>query len=315
MRPEIGFGLPLIAALAAGVAFPWLALEFASISFLPLIALMFVAGAGIDTESLRRWRSYGTALLAGLIGLFFTIPLVQLLVGRLLFQDTHLVFGTIFSAMMPAAIVAPYFTRLVDGDETYSFLLMAISHLFLPLALPLVSLAIPEAGIPFSIGPMFRQTLALVVTPLVIALALSFRFPRPMGVIRRQAWWINMLCLSLLVFPLFGTAAYRISESSQQLKYVVPLIVAALTQDFGALLIIALLARRFLEPRLARSVVITLAMKNTAVAAAILLFHSPSASVPAAFTFVAHAVLFSAIPLAPGFFSGLCGGVSRVKTA
>jgi hypothetical protein len=107
--------------------------------------------------------------------------------------------------------------------------------------------------------------------------------------------------LSLLIFILFGNAIGRLNLGYVGTGEIAWLVVLAFVQDFGVLLLARVMAGRLFPARMANGLMVTLSMKNVAIATGILLFYDPRASLAPALVFVAHAFLFSFIPMAHGY--------------
>ena len=126
------FGLPIVAAIIAGILFPYAALSLLPFGFVFLFILMLLSGFSIDWYKLSATLHHPVQLLVGLFLIFLFFPFLQLLLARLLLTDSQFIMGIVFASLMPVALVAPFFTRQLDGDEELAFLLMVLSMLLAP---------------------------------------------------------------------------------------------------------------------------------------------------------------------------------------
>ena len=78
------FGIPIMAAIIAGIFFPYTALSLMPYSFVFLFVLMLLSGFSVDWERLPAASKRPLALLVGLFFLFVFFPLLQLVLARLL---------------------------------------------------------------------------------------------------------------------------------------------------------------------------------------------------------------------------------------
>lgn len=291
------FGVPIIISMFMGMMFPFLALSLMPLAFVFLFLLMIWAGLTINWNRLWKIPGQPIEILIGMVFLFVLFPVLQWLIARFLVRDLQLLYGLVFASLTPAAIVAPYFTRLIRGDEELSFFLMAISMLLCPLITPLMLEWLVGDIVAFQIWPLFKNMLLLVTVPLSISFTISAYLPKLRQKVTPYLSLLNMSSLSVLVFILWGNAIGRLNLSYTSLADIMVIVSLVFFQDFGILCISRLLFARYFDFSTANALTITLSMKNVAIAAGLLLFYDPKASFPPAVAFVAHACLFNFIPI------------------
>lgn len=289
--------LPILASIALGLAFPYTALAWSRFGFVFLFLLMLVAGLSFDWSRLRRGRQLMPRVLVAMVFLYLIFPLNQWALARAWIDDKQYLYGLLFASLTPVAIVAPFFTRLTDGDEELTFLLLIASTLICPLAVPLMNFLLPDSGVRIDPGLLTRSMLVLVVAPVVICLPLARWFPQLRARLGPAIAPLNLACLSVLIFILFGSAAARLNLDYVRSSEFAKLMVMAFLQDFGVLGVTYWVFRQFWEARAARAVAISLSMKNVAIAAGMLLFYDPRAALPASLDFIPHACLFSFVAI------------------
>jgi len=236
-------------------------------------------------------------VLGALFLLFIFFPLLQWALARLLIEDEQLRYGLIFASLCPIALVAPYFAQRVGADAELSFAVLVTSMILCPLVAPPLLAALAGVSIQINAVPLMKSMLLLVTVPLLLSFLTARYLPTVKALLAPHLGVLNMLLLSVLVFILFGTAVGRINISFMPARELLALLLMVFVQDFGVLLAARALLVRVCDPRTAGALVITLSMKNVAVAAGILLIYDPRASFPAALGFVAHAFLFTFISL------------------
>ncbi|THB77198.1 MAG: hypothetical protein D6B25_07520 [Desulfobulbaceae bacterium] len=291
------FGIPVAIAIISGILFPYVAISMMPLGVVFLFLLMVWAGLTIDWTRIHRVMSRPIDLVFGLILLYIFFPVLQLLLAQSLISDNQFLFGLLFSSLTPAAIVAPLFCKTMDGDEELSFLLLFFSMALAPVVTPLLLKILGQSILPINFVPLFKVIGLLVTVPLLISFIITRKLPQLQQYLKPHLPILNMLSLSLLVFILFGTAVGRLNINYLQSSELMLLLLLAFVQDFGVLLIARLLLPFFFSYKTANTFIITLSMKNVAIAAGILLFYDPKASLPPALGFIAHAFLFSFLPI------------------
>jgi len=290
------FGVPILAAVAAGIIFPYAALSLMPFGFVFLFVLMLLSGLTIDWQKLPTVLERPFVLLAGLFLLYIFFPLLQLLLAKLIIDDSQFIVGLVFGSLMPAALVAPFFTGQLEGDEEFSFLLMVVSTLLAPLVAPLLLKLMTASILPVRVAPLMKIMLLLVTVPLLCSFLINVKLPKIRRIVLPYLGIANAVFLSLLIFILFGNAVGRLNIGYGGTGEIGGLLFLAFVQDFGVLLVARFLGGRLFPVRTANALMITLAMKNVAIATGILLFYDPRASLAPALVFIAHACLFSFIP-------------------
>lgn len=292
------FGLPVLAAIVLGIFFPYFAISLVPLAFLFLFLLMIWAGLGIDWRLLKAALRQPYKIVVGLVFLFIVFPLIQYSIARVLISDIQFLYGLVFASLTPIAIVAPYFTKLVLGDEGLSFLLMITSMLICPfIAPPLLKLLLGQ-HIAIETWPLFKNMLLLITLPLLISYLVSKFLPAVKARLAQHLGLLNMVTLSVLIYILWGNVSYRVNLSYTATSDLVLIVALVFFQDFGVLFISRhLFCRLWREPSEGRAFTISFSMKNVAIAAGLLLFYDPKAAFPPALAFIVHALLFSYIPV------------------
>lgn len=292
------FGLPILLSIVAGVIFPYTAISLLPYGFVFLFILMLLSGLTIDWPTVPHALRRPWPLLLGLFLCFIFFPLLQLLLARLLLTDSQFIGGLLFGALMPPAMVAPFFTRLLKGDEEISFLLMVAATLIAPLLAPLLLKLGAGSLLPIEIAPLMKSMLLMVTLPLLGGFLISRYLPQLRQGVEPWLGVGNMAALSILIFIMFGTAVGRLNLGYETSGEIGKLLGLAFLQDFGVLLAARFLLPHLLEPKEVTALLVTLAMKNVAIACGVLFFYDPRAALPPALVFVAHACLFSFLPSA-----------------
>jgi len=290
------FFVSLSLAVVLGIFFPYSALSLMPYGFVFFFVLMLASGLSAQGKRLAGMAEQLPVLAFGLFLCFVFLPLLQLTLARLIISDSYYLTGIYFGALAPVAIVAPFFTKAVGGDEELAHLLMVSSSILFPFVAVAMLLLVPMPNIQLDLQPLAKGMLVLVVLPVILSVILGFLVPGLRARLERILPLLNSVCLAALVFILFGSAAGRLNLSYASGSDLVKLLCLGFFQDFGVLLLGAFLAPRFFPRKTALALAVSLSMKNTAIAATLLLFYSPAAAIPATLIFIPHAILFGTIP-------------------
>lgn len=290
------FGLPIITAIIAGMLFPYTALSLLPFGFVFLFVLMLLSGFSIEWRRLPVVLNHPWQLLLGLFLVFIFFPGLQLVLARLLLTDSQFLVGMVFASLMPVALVAPFFTGELDGDEELAFLLMVFSMLLAPLVAPVLLKVLTSTVLPIQVAPFMKNMFLLVTVPLVSGFLVTRYFPKIREAVFPYLAVGNMAALSVLIFILFGTVVGRLNIGYESWDEIGKLLLLAFFQDFGVFFLARFLVGRIVPVREANAVMVSLSMKNVAIAAGILLFYDPRAAMAPAMIFIAHACLFSFLP-------------------
>ena len=296
------FTLTIFAAMAIGMIFPFRALTLMPYGFVFFFALMVFAGLSLETRPRASIKPLLPALILGLFLCFVFLPLLQISLARLLLEDQQYLAGIYFASLAPVAIVAPFFTRMLGGDEEFSHLLMIASSALYPFVAFGMLLLMPLGSLPLDLLSLAKGMLLLVIFPVAVSFFIKHFFPKVPQQIRGMLPVLNSVCLGALVFILFGSAAQRLNFSYSARDELLKLVSLGFFQDFGVLGIASLLLPQFFPTRIARALAVSLSLKNTAIAASLLLFYSPNSAMPATLIFFPHALLFGLLSKSCFFF-------------
>jgi len=278
------FGIPILLAVICGASFPYYAISLFPIAFIFLFLIIVWAGLTIEWKGLAAIVKKPGDIFIGLACLFIFFPGLQWVIARAIISDKQLLYGLVFTSLTPVAVVAPFFTKTVGGDEELSFLILVCSMVICPFVTPVLLKMLVGSTIPIDTWLLFKNMLFLITVPLLISYLIYRFLPKLKQLITPALPMLNMSCLST------STADIAL------------ILLMVFLQDFGVLALSKSVFHKIYNPRTANALVVSLSMKNVAVAAGILLFFDPGASVPAALAFIAHAFLFNFIVLAKKFF-------------
>lgn len=287
------FGIGIIGAIILAFVFPYAAISLHPFAAVFLFLLMFLSGFAIDWDKLKDIRTHAKEVLIGNLLLFIVIPVALFFLSHAILTDSLSIYGVIFAALCPAAIVAPFFTGIFKGDKELAFLILISSSVLAPFIIPpmLRLLAGDQASI--STLLLFKDIMLFVPLPLVCALAVKKYFAPAHTFFLRHLPILNFMMLALLIFILFGVSMTKLPLNSVTLKDLGILLMLALIQDFFLLLFIKPANTAIKDPGKIIALFNSASMKNIAIASTILLLYAPKAAIAPAMGFVAHALLFT----------------------
>lgn len=287
------FGIGIIGAIILAFLFPYTAVSLHPFATLFLFFLMFLSGFTIDWGKLKGIRARAKEILIGNLLLFFIIPIILFFLSHALLDDSLYIYGVIFAALCPTAIVAPFFTGILKGDKELSFLILITSSLLAPFIIPpmLHILAGDQANI--STLLLFKDIMMFVPLPLACAFVIKRYFSRAHAFFMRRLPILNFMMLALLIFILFGVSMTKFHFTSLNLKDLVILLALALIQDFFLLLFLKPANTTIQDTGKIMAFFTSTSMKNIAIASTLLLLYAPKAAIAPAMGFVAHALLFT----------------------
>ncbi len=287
------FGLGILFAILLSFIFPYIAVTLNPSSFFLLFFLMVLSGFTIDWSKL--WlvmKNLKEVIFANSI-LYIVIPFVMFLLAKTFLTDEHYIYGVVFSALTPTAIVAPFFTKVCKADRELSFVILVSSMLISPFVIPLVLSLFLGNYLAISGVILFKDILLLVPLPLFIAFLVR-KYSKPSSEFLTQSLPIlNFFLLALLIFIQFGSSINRLNINYLEVKDVFLLVGFGFVQDFGFLLFLQPLSNWAKDEKKSVAIFNSISMKNIAIASSILLLYSPKAALAPTLGFVAHAFLFT----------------------
>ncbi len=256
---------------------------------------MIFSGLLIDWSKLKNIKKYKWHVTITLIFLYLIYPALQYCLVIFLVPNRQLQSGLLLASLTPIALVAPYFTKQVDGDVELAFILVIISTILFPLISPtILKLVIPQA-LPIELLPLFKTSILLTTVPVTISFVIAKYIPLIKTKLQKALGSLNMLSLTVLIYILWGTAVSKFNINYISWRDISILLGIMFFQDFGILLISKIIFKQVKNIKIAKTICVCLSMKNIAIAAGILLFYDPMAAIAPTVGFIAHAFLFNFI--------------------
>src|SRR5690606_4026321 len=131
--------------------------------------------------------------------------------ASLLISNEKFLLGYLFAALMPVAMVAPYFTEKAEGDSELAYSLMMSSTILAPIVSPLLLFLLAGSSLPIQIGPLVLSISLFVALPLIASICVNIFFPRVKVLIQKNLSLLNSISLAALIFILFGSVISKIN--------------------------------------------------------------------------------------------------------
>jgi BASS family bile acid:Na+ symporter len=209
---------------------------------------------------------------------------VQTAIASALLRDHDMVFGVAMSSLAPVALVVPLFLRKNNGDIAFGVLMVVASTLLCPLVLlPLLGLMGMTQSY-LDARSLMLYLFPFTIAPVVIGLLVSKFLPRAKKLLSPLTPYVSSTLLGLIMFILVGSAFNRAPIRSWLSGNLVVLTLLMVWMDFGVYWLIRWAWNE--------SAAITIACRNFAVPASLLLFFHPKAALPSAVGLVVHAFFF-----------------------
>jgi bile acid:Na+ symporter, BASS family len=286
------FGLGIMLVIGLALLFPYVAIELHSLTIFFLFFLMIINSTSINWGDFKYNReNIWKIVLANLI-IFLGVPFIVFLFASFLLSDNQYIYGAIFSALTPTAIVAPFFTKTLKGNKELSYSILITSMLISPIAIPFL-LKIMVGSLPISSVLIFRDILILVPLPFALGFIIWKYLPKFSTSISKNGPTLNFIFLGFLVFILFGVSFNKFNFNDTSNVLLLKLLSIVFVQDFGMIILWGFLSSKFKNSKDWLAIIISVSMKNIAIAAGILLLHDPKAALVPALGFIAHAFLFT----------------------
>ncbi len=289
------FSAPLFAGAILGVLFPYQSLTLTWTSSLLLFLLLFLNTLSIDKKkflrlSLRRSAWVQCLLAQFLIFVFF--PVVFTAVALQFLRDQDFAFGVAVATLAPCALVNPFFAQIRGGDTGLALMNVVVSTLLGPfVTVPMLAVT--------ALSPVFIDTkflllylLLLTVLPLALSALTGAVLPR---LAKASAGWLpagNSLILASLMFILVGSSLNRVPFRMLLNSDLFVLVALFLFLDFGIFALVRWTGRAFFNRPDTETLALSVASRNFAVTATVMLILHPKAALPSAIGLLIHTLFF-----------------------
>ncbi|HOT20494.1 MAG TPA: bile acid:sodium symporter family protein [Spirochaetota bacterium] len=148
------------------------------VAYIPLFLGIIMFGMGITLEfsDFVHIVKIPGALIAGVIGQFFIMPLVAYLLCIVFQLPPMLAIGVILVGTCPGGTASNVITYLSKGDVALSVALTTTTTLVSPLATPLLTYLYAGTWIQVPVIPMLVSILQVIIIPIVLGITIRYAF-------------------------------------------------------------------------------------------------------------------------------------------
>ena len=279
--------------ISVALMFPHVAATLHPLAIFFLFSLMIISSASVKWSAFTFKKENMWKIALANILIFFVSPFIVFLFATFLFSDNQYIYGAIFSALTPTAIVAPFFTRVLKGNHELSYSILLSSMIISPIAIPVLLKIFVGSLLPVSFALLLKDILIIVPLPLALGYLIWKYLPKLSTSISKNGAFLNFIFLGFLVFILFGVSFNKFNFNDTNNILLSKLLLISFIQDFGMIFLWGFFNNKIKNKEDSLAIIVSVSMKNIAIAAGILLLHDPKAALVPAIGFVAHAFLFT----------------------
>lgn len=275
--------------------FPYQSLTLTWTSSFLLFLLLFLNTLHVDKKKFAALAVRGSAwtqvaLTQFLIFIFFPVVITALALQFL--RDPDFAFGVAVATLAPGALVNPFFAGHRGGHAPMALMNVIVSTFLCPfVTVPILALT--------ALSPVFIDTKFLLlylslltVLPLLLSAVVSGIAPR---LAKKSANWLpaaNSVILASLMFILVGSSLNRVPFRMLISQDLLVLVALFLFIDFGVFALVRWTARAFFNRVESETLALSVATRNFAVTATIMLIFHPKAALPSAIGLLIHTLFF-----------------------
>lgn len=165
---EKNAGAVFCIALLLGILFPMQIENVGDILMPLLILLLWISFLNVDVSHIREELSTPLQLGIQIAVNFLLVPIVLFFILRQL-QLPDFAIAAMLLAAMPAGLGGPVLTGIAGGKVATSVVLSVVTHVLVPVSVPLLFWAFADMGVQVDVGSLAKQMAILIGTPILLA--------------------------------------------------------------------------------------------------------------------------------------------------
>ena len=256
-----------------------------------LAVIMLGMGVTLSVEDFRKVLLMPRALAVGFAAQYLIMPFLGWSIARLLRLEAPLAVGLILVACCPGGTASNVVTYLARANVALSVLMTMCSTFAAIVLTPLLTKWLAGAYVPVDAAALFRDTVQVVLAPLLLGLALHHGAPRLVQALLPLAPLVSVVTIALICASIIGQRADDIRQSGVRLLFAVFLLHA------GGFALGHVFARLFgYGEIIRRTVAIEVGMQNSGLGVVLAQRNfpqMPSTATPCAISAVFHSVIGS----------------------
>lgn len=256
---------PLWAILASAMALRWpewlIPLNQGSVMVLILAFIMLCMGLTLTFDDFRRITRMPKAVAIGFVAQYSIMPLLAWGIAYALSLPPHFAVGLILVGCCPGGTASNLVTYIAKADVALSVVMTVCSTLAAIILTPLLTQLFAGALVPVDTWLLFKQTLQVVIIPVMLGVLLNRWLPQLVQRIMPVAPLLSVLGVCLICAVVFAANAESILNHGPEL-----VLAAALLHGGGFLLGYHLARIVGYQYHSARTISVEVGMQNSGLA-------------------------------------------------
>lgn len=215
--------LAVVISLFYPNSFKWVLSEYNGINILNLLLsiILFTMGTTLKADDFVNVFKKPKEISVGLLAQYIIMPILAFCLAKVFSLNDALTVGIILVGTVPGGTASDVITFLSKGDVALSVSLTAFSTVISPILTPIITLLLIGNQINFNPIDMFISILEIVIIPIVLGLALNYKFPKFCDELKDYLPAISSIVICLIVAGVIGTNKQAILTSSAIIMVVI----------------------------------------------------------------------------------------------
>jgi BASS family bile acid:Na+ symporter len=214
MLHKLSLLFPLWMILSGAMALCWperfLALNQGSIMVLVLAFVMLCMGLTLSVDDFRRIARMPRAVAIGFAAQYSIMPLLAWGVAHALNLPPHFAVGLILVGCCPGGTASNLVTYIAGADVALSVVMTVCSTMAAIILTPLLTQLLVGAMVPVDTWMLFKQTLQVVIIPVVLGVLLNRWVPRAVAGVMPVAPLLSVIGVCFICAVVFAANAEAI---------------------------------------------------------------------------------------------------------
>ena len=221
------FFIIVLIAVAVSLFYPnsfkWVLSEYSGINVLNLLLsiILFTMGTTLKADDFVNVFKKPKEISVGLSAQYLIMPLLAFCLAKMFCLNDALTVGIILVGTVPGGTASDVITFLSKGDVALSVSLTAVSTVISPVLTPIITLLLIGNQIHFNPVDMFISILEIVIIPIILGLALNYRFPKFCSELKDYLPAVSAIVICLIVAGVIGANKEAILTSSAVIMVVI----------------------------------------------------------------------------------------------
>lgn len=214
------FFIIILIAVAVSLFYPnsfnWVLSEYNGINILNLLLsiILFTMGTTLKADDFVNVFKKPKEISLGLLAQYIVMPVLAFSLARIFSLNDALTVGIILVGTVPGGTASDVITFLSKGDVALSVSLTAVSTVISPVLTPIITLLLIGNQIHFNPIDMFVSILEIVIIPIILGLALNYKFPKFCEELKDYLPAVSSIVICLIVAGVIGANKQAILSSS-----------------------------------------------------------------------------------------------------